>query len=231
VAVAKLDASLNAEIQALPSGSPRRQQLEEKRTANFKARHGTAEDEEGRTQSAATTADPALAAAVDGLRGMKPYSDEWVATVKEIDAKVLAQPLRADDVAGMRQAAEGIPLDGGRTWDAQELARSVNIARFNLGPAEAERAVVAGMAAVRRALADADRGILYPTWADGVDEIAEWDDEREATRRVEDIHQAWSKMPPAARAAITKAGIKYHPALLRHLAAVGAKMPLLGPEA
>ena len=203
--------NLRQELARNPSDTVTQRKLEEA----YKAMDGTgeADDAEG--------GDPAIDKAMAELRALKPDSPEWAKKVDEIDARVLAQPVSPETVSKMQEAAAGLPLPDGAAWDTQELGRVVNVANFNLGPEAGEAAVISGMQAVRRALADAQRPA---TWAEGADSLTEWDGDAE--KRVADIREAWVKLPPAARSALTKAKIQYHPAVLRFLAEVGSKIPL-----
>jgi hypothetical protein len=177
-------------------------------------------------ETPAPTSDPAIAVLEAELRDMRPDTAAWAAKVDEIDARVLAQPVRADDVTEMQGAADGIALAGGATWDTTELARAMNVARFNIGEQTAEQVVVSGMVTIQRALQDAEAGVRYESWDDVVDGLAaEWGSDGE--RRVQDIREALGKFP-RLRADLLRSKLIYHPAVLRYLADVGGRIPL-GP--
>jgi hypothetical protein len=100
-------ADLRTELVTAVEGTRRYAELMGQLEAAYKAMHG-ADD-----ARPATTTDPTITALETELRDMKPNTAEWAAKVDAIDALVRAQPVRAEDLAEMQGAADGIALPGG----------------------------------------------------------------------------------------------------------------------
>ena len=172
--------------------------------------------------------DPVVERLNDELRSLKPGTEEWTKRTDEIDRRVAAMPVSAEDVATMQQAADGIPLPGDRKWNANEMAQALSVARYHLGD-YGMQATVSGMMAIRGALSDVGQRISFPKTPQDALEILEREWGKNTNRQIDNIREARLKVPRPIMDAIRNSGVSYHPRILRWLADIGARIPI-GPQ-
>jgi hypothetical protein len=223
-------ADIRAEMDRVNEGGARHAELTAELERFYKSKYGGADDNSATHASTPAPAapDPEITTLNDELRGLKPGTPEWTATVDEIDARVLAQPARAEDRGEIRRAASGLGIEVAPD-EEEALAQVYNVVRANIRP-DATPIIVSGMMAVRRAQLDAAAGQpVNETWDALFEELeAEWGSDTE--RRLEDIREAVAKMPRRLRDGLLKSKeARFNKGLYMFLADVGSKIPL-GPQ-